>query len=599
MVATIQLHHPDYEYLFFADRDVEDFIDKVFPQYRTIFDSFPYHIQRYDFFRYLAVYHYGGFYFDLDVMLAENLNPLLETGCVFSFEGLTFSDYLRHTHNMDWEIGNYAFGAAAGHPFLGAVIANCIKAKTDPQWVATMLEGSPRLSKEEFIVLNSTGPGLISRTLAENANLSGTVAVLMPDDVGDPQNWHCFGDYGIHLMEATWRPKMSFLRRRLAGHMELRRHAKCVKESLKLGGVRFHQPTLRWNSSRGQNSDQGRKKPLVSILVPAYNAAESIADTLRSALAQTWERKEIIVVDDGSTDQTVKIARQFEACGVHVVTQKNRGAAEARNKAFSLSKGDYIQWLDADDLLAPEKISRQMNALSESSNKRIVLSSPWGHFMYRHYQARFVPTALWNDLSPTEWLFRKLDQNVYMQTASWLVSRELTEAAGPWDHRLSHDDDGEYFCRVLLASDGIQFVPDAKVYYRSPGTAFAGLSYVGTSDSKMSALWLSMQMQIRYLRSLEDSQRVKTACLNYLQRSMIYFYPERQDIVDQAAELATELGGHLTSPTLSWKYKWIKALFGWRHGKSGQQFLLRLRWSAHKHWDKLLFRLSHRNLVED
>jgi hypothetical protein len=80
----------------------------------------------------------------------------------------------------------------------------------------------------------------------------------------------------------------------------------------------------------------------VSILIPAYNAQEWIADTLRSALAQTWKAKEIIVVDDGSTDRTLSIARGFESAGVRVFTQKNQGAAVARNAAFAHSRGDYI-----------------------------------------------------------------------------------------------------------------------------------------------------------------------------------------------------------------------------------------------------------------
>ncbi len=92
-------------------------------------------------------------------------------------------------------------------------------------------------------------------------------------------------------------------------------------------------------------------KPLVSILIPAYNAEQWLGDTLKSALAQTWERKEIVIVDDGSTDGTLALARQFESDVVRVFTQKNQGAAATRNSAFAFSKGDYIQWLDADDLL--------------------------------------------------------------------------------------------------------------------------------------------------------------------------------------------------------------------------------------------------------
>src|SRR5580765_2482462 len=81
-VANIKLLNPDFEYLFFDDRQVEEFIDKEFPEYRSVFDSFPIPIQRYDFFRYLAVYRFGGFYLDMDVLLASNLSELLDFGCV-------------------------------------------------------------------------------------------------------------------------------------------------------------------------------------------------------------------------------------------------------------------------------------------------------------------------------------------------------------------------------------------------------------------------------------------------------------------------------------------------------------------------------------
>ncbi len=212
-------------------------------------------------------------------------------------------------------------------------------------------------------------------------------------------------------------------------------------------------------------------KPLVSILVPAYNSEEWIAAAIRSALRQTWPNKEIIVVDDGSEDSTRKIAEKFSKDGAVVVSQKNWGASTARNKAFSLCQGDYIQWLDSDDILAPDKISRQMEFAAQSNNKKILLSSEWGQFLYRTKRANFVRTAFWEDSSPLEWLMRKMSNNIWMQPGSWLVSRELTEAAGPWDERLSFDDDGEYFCRVLLKSDGVKFISGARVFYRTGGSS--------------------------------------------------------------------------------------------------------------------------------
>src|SRR5437016_1474407 len=269
-------------------------------------------------------------------------------------------------------------------------------------------------------------------------------------------------------------------------------------------------------------------KPLVSILIPAYNAQEWIADTIKSAMDQTWPRKEIIVVDDGSRDRTLPIACQFASKEVSVVTQANQGPSAARNRALSICQGDYVQWLDADDLMAPDKIARQMEALDHGAGKRMLLSSAWGWFMYRLYRAKFVPTALWCDLSPVEWLLRKMGQNLQMQTATWLVSREQTEAAGPWNTQLLGDDDGEYFCRVLLASDGTRFSPEARVYYRVAGPN--SLSYIGRSERKMEAQFVSMQLHIGYLRSLEDSERVRAACVTYLQNWLPNFYPERLDI---------------------------------------------------------------------
>ena len=126
-----------------------------------------------------------------------------------------------------------------------------------------------------------------------------------------------------------------------------------------------------------------------------------------------------------------------------------------------------------------------MEAAQESQDKRILLSCGWGYFIFRVNKARFVPTALWHDLSPVEWLQRRWEGNLHMNPATWLASRGLSDAAGPWDTRLVGGgiDDGEYFSRVISASLGIQFVAEAKVFYRITGGS--RLSYIGRSDKKM------------------------------------------------------------------------------------------------------------------
>ena len=244
-VSNIKLLNPDFEYLFFDNDQVETFFRQEEPQYRDVFESFHFPIQKYDFFRYLAVYRHGGVYFDLDVFLASGLSPLLDFDCVFSFEDLNISRFLRQQYGMDWQIGNYAFGAAAGHPFLKAIIENCVKAQIDPNWVKPMMRGIPRLFYPEFLILNTTGPLLVSRTLAENPALTETITVIFPDDVCDSRNWHNFGNFGIHLMEASWRTKYGRVLRRLASIWEARTYQQFLKQSRRLGKTRQAVPNSR------------------------------------------------------------------------------------------------------------------------------------------------------------------------------------------------------------------------------------------------------------------------------------------------------------------------------------------------------------------
>jgi glycosyltransferase involved in cell wall biosynthesis len=334
-------------------------------------------------------------------------------------------------------------------------------------------------------------------------------------------------------------------------------------------------------------------KPLVSILIPAYNAERWIAYTLQSAVAQTWERKEIIVVDDGSTDGTANVARQFASKGVKVVSTENQGLCGAVNHAYKLCQGDYIQELDSDDLLAPDKIELQLATLRDGDSKRLLLSSPWGYFFFRPSRARFIENCLWHDLSPAEWMLGKLSENVHMQNATWLVSRELAESAGPWDTRLHYDQDGEYFARVLLKSEGTRFVRESRVFYRLSSSN--RISYIGKSNEKKNSLLLSMMLQIQYIRSIEDSERVRNACLVYLQNWYQNFYPDRPDIIEVLQSLATELGGHLEEPRLHWKYAWIKSLFGWSVTKWVERVFPEAKDSLLRRWDKTMFQFETRN----
>jgi len=330
-------------------------------------------------------------------------------------------------------------------------------------------------------------------------------------------------------------------------------------------------------------------RPLVSILIPAYNAKLWIAEAIQSALAQTWPHREIIVVNDGSKDRTAEIARSFVP-KIKLISTENRGLSAAVNLAYRHSHGDYIQELDADDLLLPDKIECQLGALREGDSKRILLSSPWAPFYHRAHTARFVKNSFWEDLTPVEWLLRKMSEGTHMQNATWLVSRELAEAAGPWDETLEYDQDGEYFTRVLAASEGTRFVAGTGILYRITGPS--RISFIGNSNVKRESLYRSMMTHMQYLRSLEESERVRKACVAYMQIWYGVFYPSRMDIAEEMQRLAAELGGELQVPALRCKYAWIEPILGRDAAQRIQSRLPQIKAACIRNLDKAMYKLE-------
>ena len=312
--------------------------------------------------------------------------------------------------------------------------------------------------------------------------------------------------------------------------------------------------------------------PLVSILIPAYNAEPYLAETLRSALAQTWARKEIVVVDDGSKDGTAAVARSFADAGIRFLAQPNAGAAAARNRAFRGCSGDYIQYLDADDLLAPDKIEVQLRRLEEEGPD-CVAACRWGRFFGRPETAWFVPEPFWTDLPPVDWLVSCRERVSMMHPGAWLVPRRVVERAGPWDESLSLNDDGEYFCRVVLASHKVCFCADAVSYYRS------GLPS-SLSGSKSAAAWLSefrsVERSTAHLLAREDSPRVRRACARQYQNFVYAAYPDVPDLIRQAEQRVAGLGGGSLPCPGGPKFRLVAGLLGWRGTKRLQRMFQRL-----------------------
>ncbi len=300
--------------------------------------------------------------------------------------------------------------------------------------------------------------------------------------------------------------------------------------------------------------------PLVSIIIPCYNSAPWLAQTLESALAQTWPDKEVIFVNDGSTDHSLAIARSFESRGVRVLRQSNRGAAAARNAGLAAARGDYLQFLDADDLLSTDKIAAQVRLL-ESREPGHIASCRWGRFVSDPSRARFVDDAVFHDFQPIDYLIIHAGEKRMMHPAAWLVTRSAAERAGPWNETLSLNDDGEYFARVVLASRGIAFSAAGASLYRSQ---LSGSLSRRCDRRALESLVRSVELITDHLRRAEDSPRVSRALANYWQSLEYDTYPDAPDLSRRAAREAGLFGGLTMRPEMGPKQQLLARLVGWK-----------------------------------
>lgn len=279
---------------------------------------------------------------------------------------------------------------------------------------------------------------------------------------------------------------------------------------------------------------------LVSVLVPCHNAEQFLAECLESALAQRHPRVEVIVVDDGSTDASLAVARGFEPRGVRVLTRENGGQSAALNTALAAASGDYIQFLDADDVLEPGKIAAQIARL-DGADPSAVASGAWARFAANISETVFLAEPVWRDLSPVDWLVESWSGGGMMHVAAWLIPRRVVERAGPWNETLrwAANLDADFFTRALLVSAGCLFCPEARSFYRSGHPAMSGWRSRRSLEASLAVLLRTGEA----LLAAEQSPRTRRAFADNLQRFVYSTYPESPDLVAVAEGRIRELGG--------------------------------------------------------
>jgi glycosyltransferase involved in cell wall biosynthesis len=300
--------------------------------------------------------------------------------------------------------------------------------------------------------------------------------------------------------------------------------------------------------------------PLVSFLTPAYNAAAYLADTVRSALAQTWPRVEMIIVNDGSRDDTLAVARSIRDPRVKVVDQENSGQSASENRAFRESQGEYVFHLDADDLITPNKAEVQVRRLLEAE-PGCVSFGRWGRFYEDPAKTRFVPERFWRDIAPVDLHVEMWERLSMIQGGCYLLPRSLVERAGPWDESLSLINDFDFFPRVLLQAPRMLFCPEAVLYYRSNlPTSLSGSKSTAAWDSAFRAL----QSGTGRLLAVEDSPRTRRACSREFEELVYSSYPAVPELRRRAWGRVRELGGPYFRPQMGPRMAMVSRVVGWK-----------------------------------
>jgi GT2 family glycosyltransferase len=198
--------------------------------------------------------------------------------------------------------------------------------------------------------------------------------------------------------------------------------------------------------------------PRVTIAIPCYNAGRWIAACVESALAQTWPQKEIIVTDDGSTDGSLAILETFSDA-IRLVRSDHRGGNHARNQALKLAGGEWLQFLDADDHLEPDKLTRQFAEASGGADAGVIYSPTWME------DAR-TQTREPGEIDPqldifAQWLAWQLPQ-----TGGALWRKSALDSLGGWKEDQPCCQEHELYLRALQAGLRFVFAPTPHAVYR-------------------------------------------------------------------------------------------------------------------------------------
>jgi glycosyltransferase involved in cell wall biosynthesis len=246
--------------------------------------------------------------------------------------------------------------------------------------------------------------------------------------------------------------------------------------------------------------------PLVSVIIPSYNGGLYIKEAVDSALSQTYQPVEVVVIDDGSADNTRQVLEPYiESKKIFYIYQKNKGLSAARNTGIKNARGTYIALLDSDDIFLPTKIERQVNFMElhpkcdlcycdivhfreEDQTKTL-------HLRYRYYSGDQV--------------LRNLLKRNFINPLGVVMRQSVSGRFGYFNESFRRSEDWEFWVRLAIGGGQIEFLPERLAKYR---IRKGSLSYEWKSEIERKEATLRIFLELRKLLSTEQAQAIG---LNY------------------------------------------------------------------------------------
>ncbi len=281
-------------------------------------------------------------------------------------------------------------------------------------------------------------------------------------------------------------------------------------------------------------------EPLVSIIIPVYNSEKYIKKTLQSCIEQTYKNVEIIVVNDGSVDDSEAIIFEIRDERLKYYSLSNNGPCSARNFGIERAVGELFQFLDADDILHPQKIEMQVNQYL-AYGPDYVFSGIMGNIIDDKKKLEKGFEFYYKDLKVADY-FREMFSNFgkYYTTGIWLVSRKLIMKTHGWDEKVLLNNDGEYFSRLILLSEGIIFCPGAIFYYRRDVPLSVSKRF---TSKKIYESWLySYNSYVKYFQLTLDRDTARELSRKALSVYYCNSYPNYPELLRECRTNIKRLG---------------------------------------------------------